>query len=555
MLKRPPIWLWILVMLAALALRLPGVSWGFGMTGSAFTQFHPDENPGCIVPMTNPSYLKAKSNNRERGIQFQCRVLGAIAKPALEAAGKKFEQPQQIVVGRVYGVVCGLLSILVLARLARELSGENDTAASWGALATAFGVATCGMHQVTSFFARGQIQGTLCFFLAILSAVISVSREGKREHAWVFATGFVTGFGVATRWTVALAPLVLLLVICRRQVLLRVPIVAIGAVAGFFIASGFQWTPEQVQSFVRSQSAQLLQMKRTVGPHVMVLAALVATFAGTGLVTWLAGSWGLVGRANEAMKTLRDEVRSRPRRLTRGYLWSKLVDLRALIGNRWSLFLAPLFTQLALLSLLSTYDPRYADFFPPAIAVLAGVAVSHAVRAGRLQHRIWQLGTAAGAAYQLIYATGMLHRYVFDARYAENAMLVDHVPKGATVFRDWYIEDAPGFLERDTRKRNPWDCEWLMVSDLHALRYLTRSTTFVVLGGPTSCKEIFNCEGEKVRAFYQQLYAGKSDYDLVSHSRSAVWTPEMMLFRHLAGTRWLFTADIRLYHRRPPATR
>ena len=56
---------------------------------------------------------------------------------------------------------------------------------------------------------------------------------------------------------------------------------------------------------------------------------------------------------------------------------------------------------------------------------------------------------------------------------------------------------------------------------------------------------------DRHRAFVQQVYA-RDGWDLVYVSKAAAWTPEIKLHHALMTSKWMFTGDIRLFHKRPP---
>src|SRR6476661_5365632 len=82
-------WRWYaalaVVLAVAAAYRLPGVGWGFDFATFGTTEYvelHPDEGVVCLGAMQNGvPEMKNNSLPTERGMMFQCLVLGLLFHP------------------------------------------------------------------------------------------------------------------------------------------------------------------------------------------------------------------------------------------------------------------------------------------------------------------------------------------------------------------------------------------------------------------------------------------------------------------------------------------
>lgn len=514
-LSRPVVLLLFVAVLAiGAAYRFPGVTWGFDIETPMYVNLHPDEAPGCYWAMERGrSYLRSERNELARGMQFQCYVLGLLFEPLADIKARA-------VVGRSYSVLWGLLGILMVGLIAWRLSGDP-----LAGLFASFFTATAGNHLVTSFWARGQIQNSTVFFASIYFALRS--RDAKKHLPWLFLAGAMSGMAIAIRWSVALGPMLFCLAMSRPRAIVNLAVIGGGALAGFCVITGFQWTPELIAIFIRLQSGNLVNLYSRIGPHVTAAAALVSTLAGTGLATAGLALWFGIERLGKAR--FRRPVRA---------------DLRApllIVG-------LPVLTQFLLASIIKAYDARYTDVFAPALAIPAGLMAASLL--GRVRTRTIAPALGLLLLYQAIYAAGVLDRYTHDARGKMNAALPSVWKPKSTVYATPYVTYTSLYDGHGVRPGGgPWDADWVVAADIYAGQYRTPSGTFLALGGPTSCREVLYCDGERHRRFYQELYQEKG-WELVHVADAADWTPEMMLHEALMGSKWLFTGDVRLFRKK-----
>src|SRR5689334_16029588 len=157
------------VLLIAAAYRLPGVSWGVDIIDAPeYEHPHPDEGIACLDAMERGiAELMNASNPAERGMMFQCVLLRTIF-------GAQSGIIPRARLSRTYTVFWGLASILLTALIARRLKG--DAAGLFAALL----LTTSGIHLITSFWLRGQVQN-VTFFLASILVALRVRRSKEKE--------------------------------------------------------------------------------------------------------------------------------------------------------------------------------------------------------------------------------------------------------------------------------------------------------------------------------------------------------------------------------------
>ena len=511
-----------------LALRLPGVKWGFGLDEGAFYQFHPDEWHSCTQAMLKGrEWLHSRKNIRARGNQVLCLALGGLAETFL---GKKLTREQSVLLGRTASVLAGLLSMVILFLIASMLGGNL------AGLLTAFFVATGGMHLITSFWARGQIQSSLFFYAAILFAL--KSRKG-RVAWWLFWAAFMAGAAIGYRWSLSLLPMLLLAALTRRPIWENLLYTAVGGIFGFLAITAFQWSPEQLWQSITEQGRNLTAMKSPVWFYGPFIATWLSVLAGTGLAVFLPAMVKLTGVLKGGLGGLSQAEGSRMKALFHA------------LGSPWALLLIPAAFQLLVISLITVFSARYTDMLPPALAVLAGVGTARLIH--KNPRSWWRLALVALIClYQGVYAIGVLTRFTHDNRATMKSNLSRVIPRGAR------ISNASFYIPRALLQRIPGyrvvhfpRADWLLISDFSAYRYLAHSTTLPLFGQPRECRSIWNCRDPKTMKFFQDLYGGRTAYRQVKVYRAAAWTPEMWLYTALMGSKWMFTGDVRVFKRGP----
>jgi hypothetical protein len=528
MVRRTHLLLLLLTLVLAALYRFPGVMWGFGIEEGSYFQLHPDENESCYrAAMRGAAWLHDPRNYLEPGMQANCCLLGSLAR---RFTGRRPNQREVVLMGRLSSVVAGLASIVAVYGVGAQLSGPL------GGLLAAFFVTTCGLHLAESFWARGQIQNVLFFFTSVFFA--QRSRDG-RAGAWLGAAGAAGGGAIAMRLSLSLLPMLFCAAVSRPQRLRNILCAAAGTVTGFALVSGFSWGPTELQKYLVNQGStlHLASMPASVAQHALAIA--VFTLAGCGLAVFVSGGAGLAGLACRGRRWW-SEAGAFP-------LWRKMVDL---LGTKWALLLVPGSVQLSLIAITRLLEPRYVDLLVPILALLAGDFWARQLQGGR---RTAMLLLVAALAYQGVYAAGVLERFSHDCRARYARELPSLVPPDAAFALTGYVPDVG---HRKGKLVPIQDAEVFAASDIQSLRYLRQSSGTLFSAAPTSCSEIFNCESEWHREFYQRLFAGADDrFRLIRVFEAPAWTPEVRFYRLLYGSSWLFTGDIRVYRRRDAASR
>ena len=517
-------WRWYAMLAVVLAIgaayRFPGVSWGFDVSTAPFSTAHPDEEVTCLgAMMRGVPEMKGNDTPTERGMMFQCLVLGLVFKPHDIASSAR--------IGRAYSVVWGLIAILLTALITRRVKGE--VAAIFAALL----LSTSGINLITSFWARGQIQ-TVGLSLASMLAALHVRAAKDRGVVPLFVASALAGAAIAHRWNVALVPMLLAVAIAHGPVFTRLAAGGAGGLFGFFGCTGFFWTPDMIVSNLEMQTHNLVSLYSRLNPFVIGCAAVVCILVATGLVTFLLAIWFGVGWLRRLRTLHLDDL-----------AWS---SLRSKLDSPGVIIGLPTAITFVMLCFNNLFDARYTDLFAPPLAIAAGIQMAALWSKTR-----WRVVVAALVAYQGVYAASMLVRYTNDSRKGMSTALEKvWQPRGPIIVTP-YAGDSPLYAGHGLRPgQGPWDAEWIVISDVYAGQYVTPSGTFSFLTQPTSCREVLYCDGERQRDLFQKVYA-RDGWDQIYVSKAAAWTPEIKLHHALMTSKWMFSGDIRLFHKRTPS--
>jgi hypothetical protein len=94
----------------------------------------------------------------------------------------------------------------------------------------------------------------------------------------------------------------------------------------------------------------------------------------------------------------------------------------------------------------------------------------------------------------------------------------------------------------------PATASHLIVHETYYARYSKFFTT--PFKQPKCCEEVYNCHGESICSFYQDLLSNQSEFELIHHIKTQHPFPERRLFKHWFGTYETFLGDLRIYTRK-----
>ncbi len=491
-------WWWCLglVLLLGTLARAPGLIWGYGFFGTEAVVLHPDERPYTWGhgPATGfPSGL----SNHVRALTALLHGLG------LRSLLRWIDWGY--FAGRLVSLVYGVLTLLVLARLARSLFGDPRIG-----LLAAFFLALADLHVTYSHIGIPDAPATFWYYAALASASTALGRGSTRAF---LLSGVCTGAAAAMRFQLtSLLPLAWCVARSRRR-LLHALALAASVSASFAVFSGLRASPTATWHLMAGVAAWGgLGWKKLFLPLVYLAVLLV----GVGLPVFLLAGYGLVRLARAKWETVRG--------------WRGV-----LADDQLAVCAAPLaaFVQLGTVGL---WAHRHAVVLVPFVALLAAYGAIRLPRPalGRLAPPVLARGLVGLVGVYLAVQVASVQAYfVDDPLEKAGRWLRAHVPPGEVLSKDPAAKVPP---EYPTTAE--WKANYLILSARSYRRYLvkdflpTRLTGRALSPQDIEAGAVFGGDPEfAVRL--QALLRGELPYRLVEKIRLRFYTPELLLTQAL----------------------
>ena len=474
-----------LIVLAALALRLPGIFWERGLPQAppGFT-FHPDE-PKFVKQIRFFDQKSPEGQGYVKGWATHGYLLRALLQRLF-----KTDEVNLILLLRSLSLLYGLLTIVLVAWIGQHLF-RDPALGLWAAAL----LALSGLHVMQSHF--GTADAVSAFYFT-LSAALAARFERDRSE-WVFA-GFALAVGaaLAIKFQLGLMPLAAWVCLRDERRWLRLLQAGLFIVAGFSIVSFFNYTPWELRDFYGMLREDVRITERTGGLHLdlaFVPKSLVAGmgFGAAGLV--LLGAWRLARQGISAITA------RRPR-------W---------LGNPWTVWVIAGFSQYLLIANMDTRAPRQVLVLIPALCLVAAQGALRLCRARRGGVGSWAVGAllALLVAYQGWYASQVARLDGQDPRFAASQWLSTHIGPGERVTAYFRYSKVPG--------------AYPLTEEL-ADYILTTSTEYTRYLGRMDASEVFHGNSDAARLrFWNQLFRGELGYEKVQEFTLPTPTPELWL--------------------------
>jgi 4-amino-4-deoxy-L-arabinose transferase-like glycosyltransferase len=183
----------------ALALRTVGLLWGVP-NDRRFFSFHPDEAP-ILLPVSN---ILATGDWNPHFFNYGTfyLYLVAIAATFARVGGGWNDWAALHLVARVISALFGAATVLVVYLIGKEMAG------TWTGILAGLVLAVMPMHVVHSHYAT--VDALAVFFLSLaLWAMVKLTQAG--QSVWYAIAGAAVGLGAATKYSVSVAFMPLLL--------------------------------------------------------------------------------------------------------------------------------------------------------------------------------------------------------------------------------------------------------------------------------------------------------------------------------------------------------
>lgn len=476
-----------LILLVGMLVRAPGLFWGYGAFGTEVLVLHPDEPPYTLGRHEGTAYPRGFSVN----VRLVSQLLAAAGVSGV-ARGEQYD----LLLGRVVSLIYGVLTLLVVYRVARAVFGDDRVG-----LLSAFFLALTNLHVTYSHIGIPDAAATFWFWAALASAHTALTRESW----WAAVLSAVcTGAAGAVRYqAMSLVPLVWWIGRAPGRIRKGLLVLA-GALVSFYLFNGSYFSLPVVWRFLMGHAwwGTLGLKKFIVLPPVYLAVILV----GVGLPVFVLAGYGLVRFVRGKWAGLRS--------------WGDI-----LADNEIPVALAPVAAFLQASS-VALWAPRHVTVVTPFVAMLAayGFACLPFRAVGPLSGRLTRgaVLTAVGL-YLAVQVASVQAYFVDDPLEKAGRWLRANVPPGVTlsVFGAKVPPEYPKIAE--------WEGNYLVLSAKWYGRYVFKDFLPSSLTGRfPEAEEIWGGSPEDARRL-QKLFRGELPYRLVKRIRLRFYTPELIL--------------------------
>lgn len=483
--SRSAAWLALILLLGAAA-RVPGLFWGYRLFGTEAMSLIPDEPFYSFGQETTTPY--------PRGLRTDVRLL-ALALQGVGLTDLTHGADWELLAGRLVSLVYGLLTLVVLFRLARTFFKDEKIG-----LLAAFFLALADLHVTYSHIGVPDSAATFWFAAALASAYTALERGSRRAF---LLSAVSTGAAAAMRFQLmSLIPLVWWVARSGRRVRDGL-LLAITVSVSFLLFNGLAFDPPA--TLLRFWHLALRgepNLERLSLPLVYLWVILV----GVGLPVFLLAGYGVLRFARVKRGALRG--------------WRDLVT-----DNQIPICLAALGAFLQLVSAMA-WAHRHAVVLIPFVAMLAAYGFTqlpHRVL-GRLPARVTAGGLLALVGLYLAVQVASVQAYfVDDPLEKAGRWLRARVPPGELLS----TSAAPVPPEYPTTAE--WKANYLVLSARGYRRYLFKNFLPSRLTGRfPGVEEVWGGNPKDARRIYE-LFTGQLPYRLVKKIRLRFYTPELLL--------------------------
>ncbi len=295
--RRSHILLLLAALLAALAVRAPGIFWGYNFPGGWYGH-HVDEyahvqltkgliNPYLKLEWQHP-YPKGMATHVAVPVHVWNLARGKLRVSRAEDIPAPPATARMIVIGRVVSVLYGAASLLVVFLLARNLFSDPRVS-----LLAAWILAFSGLHVSQSHFFVSDVSS---LFWSLLGTYLLLRENEAQEPArsnFLFWAAFCFGFAVGLKLTIPILFSLLCVALLRPPRITRAIHAGVFLFAGFIVVSFASYSPMDIAktflkglndpflwSFVDNVKLYLIEL-----PSYLSLPVVLLAVCGTAVLT------------------------------------------------------------------------------------------------------------------------------------------------------------------------------------------------------------------------------------------------------------------------------
>ena len=496
------------ILLIAISVRLPGIFWGV-QTGDEppFINYHPDEPH--IVSMAE-EFINGVTNRAEyypKGFPFQIGLVSSLISPLTEV-----DNEAVIIAGRMLSLFYGVMTVLIIYLLSRELFPDPRTA-----LISALFLGLSGIHVTQSHFSTVDAGNTFWFYTTAFCCLLYF-RRGKGIYLLLAVISSACALAFKLSWF-SILPVLYVLIRLKKGVrhyllfLFGISIIFIMANGGRYTLDNFSLTLNNV---LHDNISIIKKHNKYLNPFVYLLELI----SGLGFPVFLLSVYGAV------------------RFFTRG---TGLKDF--LKGEIFALITAPVLLYFISISFLDIPFSRQILPVVPAVVLVAAYGFTEITESKLFRRRnVNYVFFFSILFYQLIYVGAGEYYFVSDTREKAGVWIKNNIPTSQEVTSTPYV--IIPYLNKQYKTVETFESPYIILHEAYYYRFV-RSCLNPCKGYP-EWEEIYHAPYEHFQNI-QRLFKGDLHYRLVKKFEVKAVTPEMAFYKRFWGTYPQFIGDLLIY--------
>ena len=496
------------ILLLAILVRLPGVFWGVQTCAdSRFINYHPDEPH--IVSMAG-EFIRGVTNKDEfypKGFPFQIGLFSHLISPLAEV-----DEPAIIIVGRMLSLFYGVMTVLIIYLLSRELFANPGTA-----MMSALFLSLSGLHVTQSHFATVDAGNTFWFYTTAYCCLLYY-RRNKGMYFLLAVISSACALAFKLSWFSVLPVLYVLIRLKKgvRHYLLFIS----GIFLIFILANGGRYTLDNFSLTVKNVLHDNISIIEKHNKYLNPFVYLFELIAGLGFPVFLLSIYG-AGRFFKRGTDLKNFFKREP----------------------FALITAPMLLYFISISFLDIPFSRQILPVVPAVVLIAAYGFTEITESKPfLRRNITHLLFFLILFYQLIYVGSSEYYFASDTREEAGVWIKNNIPASQEVTSTPYV--IIPYLKKEYKTVDTFESPYIILHEAYYYRFI-RSCLNPFKEYP-EWKEIYHAPYEHFLNI-QRLFKGDMHYQLVKKFEVKVVTPEMIFYKRFWGTYPQFIGDLLIY--------
>jgi hypothetical protein len=495
------------ILLLAILVRLPGVFWGVQTCDEPrFINYHPDEPH--IVSIAR-EFINGVTNRAEfypKGFPAQIGLISSLISPFTEADDQAI-----IIIGRMLSLVYGVMTVLIIYLLSRELFPNPGTA-----LISSLFLCLSGLHVTQSHFATVDAGNTFWFYSTVFCCLLYCRR---REEIYFLLAVISSACALAFKLSwVSILPVFYVLIRLKKGV--RHYLLFISGISLFFImANGGRYDLDNFSLTLKNVLHDNISIVAKHNKYLNPLVYLLELIIGLGFPVFLLSLHG-----------------------ARRLFISKTDHNHFFKGEIFALITAPVLLYFVSVSFLDIPFARQILPMVPAVILLAAYGFTEITGSKPFRRRNFSyLLFFLILLYQLISVGSSEYYFISDTREAAGAWIKNNISTNEEVTATPYV--IVPYLKK-YKIEDSFESRYIILHEAYYYRFIR------IVINPfkeyPDWKEIYHGSYDHF-VNIQRLFRGDLHYELVKKFEVKAVTPEMIVYKRFWGTYPQFIGDLLIY--------